>query len=127
MKLKDLITVVGNHAHWIKFSNDWVITDNGNISLTIPAEVNIDDEIEIYYLWFHHLMPNLNKEEIWKAIEEHNYGVWYQWFLRLLPKQLVYLPSHALIMKGEEQIGTIFVADSPDVFSLITFQDCECG
>ena len=127
MKLKDVFAAAGDRTDWIKFFWDYDISDAGEVRPVERAQAPMDSEVEVVYYWFDHLNPNVDTNEISKAIQTHDYETFYKWFTVLLYENYKYLPSSALIYIDDECVGEIFIADSEDMFSLITFSEHECG
>ena len=128
MTLRDIFNAVGkNKKFWIHFDWDWEENYIGNIIPTTKAPRNLDSEVSIHYQWFHHMNVDLDTDELWKAIESHDYSVFVKWFNRLKNENLTYLPTDAQIWMGEDCIGSVVVAYDVNTFNLITSQDCECG
>ena len=127
MKFKDLINAVGPRKDWISFWCNWDVKENGSVVISPSVDVTLDTEVEVGYQWFHHCNPNLNRDEVWESIEQHDYNTFYKWYETFMTDHWVYLPSTANIYVGDECIGEISVAWHPSVFSLVSFQDCECG
>lgn len=127
MKFKELVDAVGPRKDWISFVCDWNIQDDGNVRVEPTVNITLDTEIDIHYQWFHHCNPNFNASEVWDAIEQHDYDVFYKWYEKFVTEPWTYLPSTASIYAGEKYIGDVCIAWHPDVFSLINSQDHECG
>lgn len=129
MTLRDVINAVGNRTDWINFEFGWKISDNGDLCPVLPTNINLDSKVDVVYYHYHHMMPTPSREQIWKAIEEHDYEMFSEWYDEFTYEyeSMVYLPSTASIFAGEYYIGNLCIAYNPDVFSLITSQDCECG
>lgn len=127
MKLKDVFDAAGDRTDWVKFFWDYYISENGTICPLERAQASMDSEVEIVYYWFDHLNPDVDMDEIDKAIQTHDYETFYKWFVKLLYEKYNYLTSSAFIYIEGECVGEIFIADSPDMFSLITCSEHKCG
>lgn len=128
MKLKDVFSAVGDHTDWIKFDCDYDILGCKIVPIfAYDIDITLDSDIEIGYQWFHHCNPDLDLEEISKAIEKHNYGTFCKWYNELENGYLDYFPSDATIYIDDKAIGSVCVVYNPWVFNLITWEDHECG
>jgi hypothetical protein len=125
MKLRDIIQAVESRRYWIKFYYDWAITSDGHI---IPKnEITMDDDVSVFYQWYHHFNPNVNIREIDNAIQNHDYKTFMKWFNKLEKEEWEYLPTTAYIWSGEILLGTVCVVFDEELFSLISGNDHECG
>ena len=127
MKLKDVFTAAGDRTDWIKFFWDYNISDDGEIRPVTRTNVAMDSEVEIVYYWFDHLNPDVDIYEINNAIKTHDYETFSKWFDKLLHEKYNYLTSSAYIYIEDVCVGEIFIADSADMFSLISWSEHECG
>lgn len=127
MKLKDVFVAAGDRTDWIKFFWDYYVSDDGRVCPKVRVQATMDSEVEIVYYWFDHLHPEVDTDEISRAIQIHDYETFRKWFDKLIYERYEYLTSFAYIYIGEECVGEIFIADSADMFSLITFSEHECG
>lgn len=125
MKLEDVFAAAGDRTDWIKFFWDYDISDAGEIRPVARVQATMDSEVEIVYYWFDHLNPEVDTNEISKAIQTHDYETFIKWFDKLIYEKYNYLTSSAYIYIGEECVGKIFIADSADMFSLITVSEHE--
>jgi hypothetical protein len=120
MKLKDVFAAAGDRTYWIKFFWDYKISDNGKICPKERAQTTMDSEVEIVYCWFDHLDSDADKNEIIRAIQTHDYKTFNKWFNRLKYEKIEHLPTVAYIHVEEKCVGQIFIAESADMFSLIS-------
>lgn len=126
MKMLDVISAVGERMDWIKIDSSWEIDDGGQIILKVP-EVCLDDEVDVVYYWYDHLMPDEKRKKIQKAINNHDFKTFKKYEEEYEGCGMTYFPSSAFIYKGDEAIGSVCVVWSEDTFSLINFSESECG
>ena len=125
MKLKDIIeTAKGKYAP-IDFDSKWLVDDNGNICIKTPIPVNIEDEVEIVYHWYHHMIDKEIVDDIQNAIDTHDYET----FMKYANKDVrfEFFPIDASIYANGKFVGNIAIFAEKEVFSLITYSECECG
>lgn len=125
MKLKDIINAAGHRLDWVDFHWDWNIDDNGDIIPVTYVNINMDSDVSIDYLWFPAFCPDIDKEDIQKAIQSHDYETFNYYHKQLLDVNHLCLPSFAYIVIDGETVGRVFIADSPDMFSLIINEYCD--
>lgn len=127
MKLRDVFQAIGNRKYWINFHYDWTITEDEHIVPVVPTEITMDSEVDLFYQWYTHLNPNVDIEEIERAIENHDYKTFMKWFESLVSEEWEYLPTTANIYIGNTYIGTVCVVYDEGLFAMITDYDHECG
>lgn len=127
MKLADIINAVGDRHDWIAFGYGWTIDETGAIQPTMPVSLTLDTEVSVIYQWYHHLNPDFDKDATFSAIENHDFATFEKLFNKFGWDPIVYFPTKATIFAGDESVGEVVVAFSPDTFNLITDQDYECG
>lgn len=127
MKLRDIFQAVGDRKYWINFHYDWTIREDDHIVPVTPTEITMDSEVDMLYQWYTHLNPNVDVEEIERAIVNHDYKTFMKWFDKLQSEEWEYLPTSANIYIGHEYVGTVCVVYDEDLFSMITDYDHECG
>ena len=128
MKFKDILCAVGERMDWIKIHADWSLNDSGQITMSLPANITLDSEVDVHYQWFWHCNTEIDTSEIYNAIETHDYTTFIKWFEILESKlPIVYLPCDAEMWVDDKYIGSVCVAFNKQTFQLITSQDHECG
>lgn len=127
MKLRDVFQAIGDRKYWINFHYNWTITSDEHIVPILEKEITMDTDVEISYLWYNHLNPNVDTKEIETAIDNHDYKTFIKWFNKLENEPWEYLPISAAIWSGDVYIGTVCVVYDERLFSLITSNDHECG
>lgn len=108
MKMLDVISAVGKRMDWIKIDSSWEIDDGGQIILKM-SEFYLDDEVEVDYYWYDHLMPDEKRKEIQKAIDNHDFKTFKKYQEEYEDCDITYFPSSAFIYKGDEAIGSVCV------------------
>lgn len=115
MKLRDLFEAIGAQ------------TDDSALLAYLPIDANTDSDIEVWYQWFHHCNPKLDRNEVIRAIKQHDYNTFCKWYEMFKDDLLIYFPDKASVYVDGVYLGTICVTYSPKTFSLINFEDHECG
>ena len=128
MTLRDVFDAVGDkRKFWVDFDWDWIEDAYGNIRPVTNVQRHLDSEVSIHYQWFHHMNNEIDTDEIYKAIEDHDYATFAKWFIKVRNEELTYLPTDAQIWIDDECIGSVVVVYEEKTFNLITSQDFECG
>lgn len=129
MKLRDVIETVGDHKEWIRFRCGWAVDDKGNIRPTLPVNLSLDTEVEIFYQWFWHCDPRVDTREVWDAIKNHDYETFMKWYKKFSRDGWLYFPETASILLKDKHkhVGELDILYDPKVFALIMGQDYECG
>lgn len=128
MKLKDVFNAVGDRTDWIRFNWSYDIVGGKIIPIsTCDEDITLDSDVEIGYQWFHHCHSGIDVNEISNAITDHQYETFYKWYNLFEYEPFTYLPCDADIYIGDKWIGSVCVAYDPQIFTLITWEDHECG
>lgn len=104
----------------------WALED-GKLSLSPLAEITGDTDIEIDYYWYHHMMPQKDRQKIEDALHDGNFEEFKKWFRRLLCEPSTYLPTQATVACGGVIIGDLNIMCREELFDLITYEEAECG
>ena len=125
MKLKDVIEATHGKYTQLDFESVWSVDDIGNICMKTPEIVNVENEVEVVYYWYHHMIDKTMRDDIQKAIDTHDYET----FMKYADKDVhcEFLPVSASIYSNGEFIGNVAICQSKEAFSLITHSECECG
>ena len=94
--------------------------------VTLNPEYNSDEDVEIVYYWYHHMIDNDIREAIQRTINEHDFNSFMLYYDGLNDDDICFLPPTASIYSNDKYVGEIALQDS-DVFSMITYSECECG
>lgn len=92
--------------------------------LTLGEELG-NQEIQIVYYWYHHMLPSDERNAIQRSIDEHDYALFKAWRTKLNSSVMCYLPDEVYVYCGDDFIGSIPMGEQ--AFSLITYSECECG
>lgn len=92
--------------------------------LTLDEELG-NQEIQIVYYWYHHMLPSDERNAIQRSIDEHDYALFKAWRTKLNSSAMCYLPDEVYVYSGDDFIGSIPMGEQ--AFSLITYSECECG
>lgn len=85
-------------------------------------------DIRIIYFWYHHLNPEVDKKEIVKAINNHDWKTfkkWLKWQEEQNVKGFIYFPDSASVYINDDYYGEVLINEQ--TFDLIMDNDCECG
>ena len=129
MKLRDIIDAVKSETNLLEFKTSWIYDDNGNISPTFNGVFDLDTEVQVVYYWYHHMNSNVNQKEINEVIMNHNF----EKFLDITEEieenspYLCYFPRTACVVTDDSYIGDLNIFRNENVFSCITWSECECG
>lgn len=86
-------------------------------------------DFSVLYFWYHHMMPQLNREEISAAIRNGDYRRFRElqadWNNMYADEGMIFLPSYATLWYKDCPIGHIDL-NSEEGFKLIDFEECEC-
>lgn len=126
MTMRDVVSAVGKKKNWLKINNSWEI-DNGDQIISKMPEIHLDDEVDVVYYWYHHMMSYEKMKKIQKAIDNHDFETFEKYEEEYEDCGITYFPSNAIIYKGDESIGSVRVIWDKDTFSLINFSESECG
>lgn len=125
MKLKDIIAATQGKYTQLDFESVWSVDDSGNICMKTPIDINIEDEVEVVYYWYHHMIDKKIRDNIQKAIDTRDYEA----FMKYADEDVrcEFLPVSASIYSNGEFIGNVAICQSKEAFGLITHSECECG
>lgn len=131
---REVCQALKDRTDWLVPHADWKVDDDGSVFVGQGFTINLDTEVDICYYWYHHMMPNERQDEIHHAIESGNFlqfdELYQHYFEKQLRTGMCYLPSEASVhVVGEEDgwFGTLTVVYKPELFDLITHEECECG
>ena len=125
MKLKDIIKATNGCHRWLDFDYKWSVGDDGNINISTSDVVNLEDEVEVIYYWYHHMIDKSIRDEIQTAIDNHDYKTFDKYFEN--DRYAWCLPTSAHICTDKDSIGTVMICGNQEMFNLITYSECECG
>lgn len=97
--------------------------------------------MQYIYYWYHHMMPDNERKEIEKALNEKDYfkfidlykkysieaikyGQYIEEFQSWCP--MIFLPDQISIWNGDNHEGYLSILDKEN-FEKITHHECECG
>ena len=98
---------------------------------------------EYIYHWYHHMMPDNERQKIQMALDNKDYftfiklyqeygiksfqyGKYYEEFQSWIP--MTYLPSQIWVVENEDYEHSTYVNIlDKENFEKITFHECECG
>ena len=129
MKLRDIIDTVKSETNLLEFKTSWTYDDNGNISPAFNVVFNLDTEVQVIYYWYHHMNPNVNQKEINEVIMNHNFEKFWDITEEIEENSpyLCYFPRTACVVTDDAYIGDLNIFRNENVFSCITWSECECG
>lgn len=82
---------------------------------------------EVIYYWYHHMIDSDVINDIQDTIDSHDYEKFMAYYNYLNSNECTFLPDYAYIFVDDDYFSKINIIDSPEIFSKITYSECECG
>ena len=108
----------------------------------LVLDINGGEKMNVDYHWYHHAMPNKDRENIQRCIDTLNYFDFLEYYKKYNAKGLqeakyneefeclcpiVYLPKYAIEWDPALKIYKNINILERENFMKITFSECECG
>lgn len=132
IKFGDIVSALDIAKGFFEPEVDWEVQPDGTIKIIPSADITMDTEVTVNYYFYHHMNQDFPREAAQQAIEQ---GDWETF--REIQKRfecggsecegIVYLPHEACVAAEDKVVGTLDVTYKPELFSLITYAESECG
>lgn len=125
MKMLNIVNAVYGKNDLLQIDSTWMVRNN-KIQAVVP-EIKMDDDVEVVYYWYHHLMPKEDAKQIQIAIDNHDFETFDKYYEKYEVSNMVFFPSEAVIYKDDDMVGTVRVLYDSNMFNLICASESECG
>lgn len=132
IKFGDIVRALGIAKGFFEPQVDWEVQSNGAIKIIPSADITMDTEVTVDYYFYHHMNKDFPRETAQQAIEQGDWKAFHEIQKRFSYggsdfDGIVYLPDEACVATGDKVVGTLDVTYKPELFSLITYAESECG
>lgn len=132
IRFRDIVNTLGIAKGFFEPEVDWETQPDGSIKIIPGADITMDTEVTVNYYFYHHMNQDFPREAAQQAIEHGDWETFHEIQKRFECggsecEGIAYLPREACVAAGDKVVGTLDVTYKPEVFSLITYAESECG